>query len=307
MDNLLEALKKTALSEEQVNEVQKAVKNMIAEAAKKIESEKEGEFTAKLQEAYDKAAGEIAANESKTEEGYRQAYAIIEDLKLRLEQQKEELETKAEQGYQQAWDMLQAEQAKNGEIEAKVQNEANENVKRMRDFMIDKLDQYLKLHKAEIYDEARREILNDPKMVEHRVAIERMAEVMSDYMGFEEVAGVGSRKLSEAVSQIEDLQSKMKILEKKNHNLSQQRETLVRDLTEARKEKEKLITEGAQTERKNRQNVSGNVSGRGQRTLPGSREEVLKEHQGVEVNNQEVDASEIVNEMLVLSGIKIED
>lgn len=305
MDKLLEALKKTSLTESQVSDIVKAVETQIDEAISKVEAKKQSEFDAKVEEAYDKAQAEVDAAESKAIEGYKQAHAIIQDQQLRIETLEREYENKMEEGYQQAWEMLQAEQAKNENIELEVQREADEKLKSMRDFMVEKLDLFLQMQKAEIYEEARQDILSDPQMVEHRVAIEKMADIMSDYLSFDDVAGTSSRKLTEARSVIEDLQGQVKILEKKTVNQSKQ----IHSLNETLRQGEQMINEAraitAKTERNERKNSAGNVSGRGQRVLTEEQEQLIPEFntkQGSEKST--VNGNQLVEQMLVLSGLQ---
>jgi len=308
MDKLLEALKKTSLTESQVNDVVKAVDSMVSEAIKQVEAKKQAEYDAKIEEAYDKVQAEIDATEAKALEGYKQAHVIIQDQQLRIETLEREYENKMEEGYQQAWEMLQAEQEKNETIELHVQREADEKLKAMRDFMVEKLDLFLQMQKAEVYEEARRDILNDPKMVEHRVAIEKMADIMSDYLSVEEMAGTSSKKLSEAANYIEDLEGRLKILEKKNINQSKQ----LHSVNETLRQNEQLVNEArsllTESERKERKNSSGTVSGRGQRVITEAQEQLIpefsntsKKSEGKLVNEQQ---HQLVEDMLVLSGLQ---
>lgn len=305
MDKLLEALKKTSLNEEQLGEVSKSVEEMIKEAIQQVEANKQAEYDRLVAEAYDKAQAEIDGIESKALEGYQQAHDVIQDMQLRIDTLEREYENKMEEGYQQAWEMLEAEQNKNASLELEVMKEADQNLVEMRDFIVEKLDLFLQMQKAEVYDEARRDILNDPKMVEHRVAIEKMAEIMSDYLSTEELAGVSSKHIAEAQRTIEDLQGRLKILETKTVNQSRQ----IHSLKESVQTKEQQLTEAtdklAETERNERKNDSGKVSGRGQRVLNESGESIIPEFNGTSKNKEKevISESQLVEDMLVLSGI----
>lgn len=305
MDKLLEALKQTNLSATQVDEISKAVETMVSEAVKKVEAKKQAEYDTQIEEAYDKVQASVDDVEAKALQGYQQAHEIIQELQLRLETVEREYENKMEEGYQQAWEMLQAEQMKNESIEADAMQEAKQQLNNMREFMVEKLDHFLQLQKAEIYDEARRDVLNDPKMVEHRVALEKMAEIMSDYLSVEELTGTSSKKLSEAHNYIENLEGRLKIIEKKNINQQKQ----IHNLNESLRSNEQLITEAkavvANKERKERKNSSGNVSGRGQRVLVESKESIIPEYNNNDANKSDrfVEGDEVINDMLVLSGL----
>lgn len=305
MDKLLEALKQTNLSATQVDEISKAVETMVSEAVKKVEAKKQAEYDTHIEEAYDKVQASVDDVEAKALQGYQQAHEIIQELQLRLETLEREYENKMEEGYQQAWEMLQAEQMKNENIEVEAMQEAKQQLNNMREFMVEKLDHFLQLQKAEIYDEARRDVLNDPKMVEHRVALEKMAEIMSDYLSVEDLAGTSSKKISEAHNYIENLEGRLKIIEKKNINQQKQ----IHNLNESLRSNEQLITEAkavvANKERKERKNSSGNVSGRGQRVLVESKERIIPEYNNNDANKSDrfVEGDEVINDMLVLSGL----
>lgn len=308
MDKLLEALKKTSLSAQQVDEVKKAVDNMVAEAAKQIEAKKKAEYDAKVQEAYDKVAADLEAAEVKTQEGYKQAYAIINDLELRMEQMVREYENKMEEGYQQAWDMIKAEQSSNNDSSMKIHEEYTQRFEQMRDFMVEKLDQFLQMSQAEIYDEARRDVLNDPKMVEHRVALEKVADVMTDYLQVEGVVNNASSKITDLKQEVEELRGRLQVVEHRNVRLS----TKNNDLQEAVRTKEQLLAEAqgaiTENERKNRKNSTGNASGRGQRVITEAKGSLIPEYKAQITNTTNdddhlVESNDVLSDMLVLSGV----
>ena len=85
MDKITEALKKL-LPESEINEVAVAVKEMLEQAKANLEAE----FNQKLEEAYAELTSELANAEKTAEQGYEEAYAIIGDLRNRLEVQGEE-------------------------------------------------------------------------------------------------------------------------------------------------------------------------------------------------------------------------
>jgi len=305
MDKLLEALKKTSLSAQQVSEVQKAVEGMIAEAVKQIDAKRKTEYDAKVQEAYEKVASELEAVEEKAQEGYKQAYAIINDQQLRIEQITREYENKMDEGYQQAWEMLQAEQAKNNTLALEVHKDYDGRFQQMRDFMVEKLDEFLQMQQASIYDEARRDVLNDPKMVEHRVALEKMSEIMNDYFTVEGVANNNSKKFSETLSELEELRGRLQVVEHRNVRLSTKND----QLTEAVRQKDQLLSETQQhvteVERKNRKNSAGIASGRGQRVITENRGSLIPEFSNANTSRDDelVEQSDVLNDLLVLSGV----
>ena len=82
MDKIVEALKKL-LPESEVNEVSTAVSQMLTEAKSNLEKE----YNEKLEEAYAQLSNELTESEKTATVGYEEAYAIIADLRNRLEVQ----------------------------------------------------------------------------------------------------------------------------------------------------------------------------------------------------------------------------
>jgi len=101
MDKITEALKKL-LPESETNEVAAAVKDMLEQAKVNLETE----YNQKLEEAYAELTSELANAEKTAEKGYEEAYAIIGDLRNRLELQGEEYKAALEEGYEEAYQML---------------------------------------------------------------------------------------------------------------------------------------------------------------------------------------------------------
>ena len=166
MDKILKALK-NLLPEEQVSDVAEAVKGMLNES----KSELEGEFNSKLEEAYGELSTELKQAEKVAEKGYEEAYGIINDLRNRLEVQREEFEQQLEEGYEEAYQYLQDERKKKDNIEVGMYEEFDGKLGDMKEYMVDKLDQFLHHKGKEIYEQAKRDVINDPRMAEHRVAL----------------------------------------------------------------------------------------------------------------------------------------
>ena len=82
MEKIVEALTKL-LPEDAVTEVSEAVKVELEKAKQECEQE----FNSKLEEAYAELSKELKTTEETALQGYKEAYAIIEDLRKRLEVQ----------------------------------------------------------------------------------------------------------------------------------------------------------------------------------------------------------------------------
>lgn len=299
--NITEALKKL-LPEEHINEVSTAIEEMMAES----EAVLKAEYDKRLTEAYEELAEQVEEAEKTAYEGYQQAYEVIADLMNRLEVQREQLENEKEQGFEEAFQKLKEEQAKNNNIEVELYEEFNNKLQQMKDFMVEKLDVFLGEQEAEMYDEAKRDILSDPRILEQRVAVEKMAEVLSDYMSGNDYNAVSSKKIEEAARQIEDLKGQLRVVESRNVKLSMTNNKLNEQVQEAAS----LVTEAQKHERKNRAASRQNASGRGQRVA--SDQLIIESNNGQQAtdNNQQLEEGADNNpfdELLILSGLQERD
>jgi|688.fasta_scaffold20543_7 hypothetical protein len=297
MDKIIEALKKV-LPAEHVNEVAKAVEEMMAENVSALEAE----YQNKLEEAYEQIAEERKTDEAVAETGYQQAYEIIQSLMTRLDEQREEFENALEEGFEEAYNELQKEKGRNQNLEVEIYEEATSKLQEMKSLMVDKLDQFLALQESDMYESAKRDVLSDPRILEQRVAIEKMAELLSDYMGGDSVNGVSSSKIEEMSKQIEALRGQMRIIEAKNVRLATQNNKLSEQVREAHD----VITEATKVERTNRASKRENASGRGQRVV---NEQIISEY-AAPTNNKSAQETDLreghdpLADLLVLSGLE---
>lgn len=294
-NDIVEALKKL-LPETEVNEVATAVEAMLEEAKTTLENE----YNEKLEEAYSELSGELSTSEKTAEKGYEEAYAIIADLRNRLEVQGEEYKSQLQEGYEEAYQMLKAEREKNNQLEVEMYEEYDKKLQEMKEYMVDKVDQFLQFKGQEIYEQARREVLNDPRMAEHKVALDKIVEVTSSYLTDADFNVVTSSKLDAVSKQMEEMKGQLKIMEARNIRLStentklnewkRQAETVINEATQTttKEEKAKVVTE-----QKEKIEKAKNATGRGQVT---ENTEVIAEY-----NN---DNSSDLDQLLVLSGLK---
>jgi len=293
MNKITEALSKL-LPEDQIKDVTSAIEEMLGEAKAGLEKE----YNDKLEEAYSELSNELKESEKVAEEGYNEAYSIISELRNRLEVQGKEYETAIEEGYEEAYQMLVEERNKNKDLEVGLYEEYDKKLEEMKEYIVDKVDQFLQTKGQEIYEQAKQDLLNDPRFVEHKNTLDKIINITSDYISDEEYASVSSAKLEEAKKSIEDLKGQVKLLEARSIRLS----TENTKLNEAVREKEAVLTEQAQniekakkTSRKEemseRVEKSEEVSGRGQ-VVAG--ESIIAE------NN----AADNFNDLHVLAGLK---
>ena len=297
MENKIASALKKILPEDQINEVTSAVNEMLVTAKEEMEKE----YNKNLEEAYSQLSGELATAEKTAYEGYQEAFEIIADLRSRLDVQKSEFESQLEEGYEEAYQMLLAERNSKSKVEVDLYEEYDQKLAEMKNYIVEKVDQFLQLKGGEIYEQARHDLMNDPRIVEHKVALDKIVNTVSSYLSDEEKTFATSTKLDEATKAIDELRGQIRMLEARNIRLSTDNTRLnetVRKtnnvLTESRKmaavetKKAKVINE-----QKERLIKSKNASGRGH--INTENVQVIAEYNS---NNGEA------NELLILSGIK---
>ena len=146
MQKIMEAIKKL-LPESDVKEVSSAIGEMLEQAKTNLEKE----YNEKLEEAYTELSGELKGAEKTAEKGYEEAYAIIADLRNRLEVQGEEYKQALEEGYEEAYQMLKNERSKNNGIEVELYEEYDKKLLEMKEYIVDKVDQFLQVKGHDIY------------------------------------------------------------------------------------------------------------------------------------------------------------
>jgi hypothetical protein len=296
MEKIMEAIKKL-LPESDVKEVSSAINEMLNQA--KLDLEKE--YNEKLEEAYTELSGELSNSEKTAEQGYEEAYAIIADLRNRLDIQGEEYKNALEEGYEEAYQMLKTERSKNGNIEVELYEEYDKKLQEMKEYIVDKVDQFLQAKGQEIYEQARKDVVSDPRIAEHKVALDKIVDIASNYLSDDESQNFSSAKIEEFQKQLEESRGQLRIMEARNIRLSTENTKLNENVRYAKN----LITEQKQatssqkrseviTEQKERSEKAKNVTGRGQKVV--DQEVVIAENVGN--NSSEID------QILVLSGIK---
>lgn len=294
MDKITEALKKL-LPESEVNEVASAAKQMLENA----KSELEAEYNSKLEEAYAELSGELATAEKTAEQGYEEAYAIIGDLRNRLEIQGEEYKEALEEGYEEAYQMLKTEKDKNQQLEVDMYEEYDQKLSQMKEYIVDKVDQFLQFKGHEIYEQAKVDILNDPRMAEHKVTLDKIVDLTSNYLSDDGLAAVSSSKLDEVNKTVNDMKGQLRIMEARNIRLSTENTKLneavrhSKDLiTESRKEVSRAKKSEVLNEQKERTQKASNVTGRGNKD------------DGTVIAEYAAPSNSDFDQLLVLSGLK---
>jgi hypothetical protein len=296
MNKIIEALSKL-LPEEQVKEVAAAVEAMINEAKADLEKQ----FNTNLEEAYTQLAEELKKAEGVAEQGYQEAYGIISELRNRLDTQQKEAETALEEGFEEAYQMLLAERGKKEGLEASLYEEYDKKLAEMKEYMIDKIDEFLQVKGKEIYENARRDIVNDPRMVEHKVALGKIIDTVSDYISDDDYSLAINSKLEKSQKEKEELLGRIRLHEAR----SMKQDSEIKKLNEAIRHSQEVITESATSDKKERVEKAKNATGSGKKVTENI--EVIGEHQepakGEETVTEGFDA-DAKHQWQVLSGLK---
>ena len=296
MQKIMEAIKKL-LPESDVKEVSSAIGEMLEQAKTNLEKE----YNEKLEEAYTELSGELKGAEKTAEKGYEEAYAIIADLRNRLEVQGEEYKQALEEGYEEAYQMLKNERSKNNGIEVELYEEYDKKLLEMKEYIVDKVDQFLQVKGHDIYEQARKDILSDPRLAEHKVVLDRIVDITSNYMSDDDMNNVSSAKLEEVNKNLDGLKGQLRIMEARNIRLSTENTKLNENMrhatnlvTEHRKANVSSRNSEVITEQKERSEKARNVTGRGQKIV--ERDVVIAENA--------ISSNSDLDQILVLSGVK---
>ena len=301
--SVLEALKKL-LPEDKVSEFVPAVEAMLDEAKSEIEAE----YQKNLEEAYAQLAEEKTEAEKTAEQGYQEAYSIIQDLRGRLETQQAEFDTALEEGYEEAYQALLAERSKKEALEVEIYEEYDKKLAEMKSYMVDKLDEFFKHKTAELRNEVRREVMNDPSVAEHKVALDKVVGILTDYITDDQYQLANNSKLEQAVQMLDDLRNQKRILEARNVNLAREN----KKINEHYKVLAEQVKAGGQTlteARKEKIEKAKQVTGRGEKVTENTK--VIREHNNEPQQPQSDDSTldeafdaGYMDQMRVLAGVK---
>ena len=299
---LLEALK-SLLPEEKVEAITAAITEAMEDSTKELE----GEYQAKLDEAYASIAQQLEESEATAETGYKEAYSMIADLRNRLDSQKVEFEKAMEEGYEEAYQLLQKEKSKSDTVEVDMYAEYDKKLSEMKEYIVDKVDEFLKVKGQEIYAQARRDIVNDPRLAEHRVTLSKIVDIVSDYITDDDAISATTGKLEEARKTVEEIEGQKRILEARNIRLSTENNKLndaVRTLNEQVKvSKSQVLSEA----KKEKIEIARNVQGRGEKVIDPKVAKIITEAAKETTNTQVEDIDPEMKAMQILAGVRKAD
>jgi len=150
-----------------------------------------------------------------------------------------------------------------------------------------------------IYEQARRDVLSDPRLAEHKVTLDKIINITSDYISDDNMNAISGKKLEEAQKTLDEQKGQIKILEARSIRLSTENTKLnesVRYAQDVINEQKKFAVnsrkENMISEQKERTQKAKNVTGRGQT----STEEIVTENAHTPSHDME--------QLLILSGVK---
>jgi hypothetical protein len=221
------------------------------------------EYDQKLEEAYNELSEEKSKIEKVAETGYSEAYSIICDLRDRLEIEREEFKNTLEEGYEEAYQMLLSERRKNENLEVETYDEYEKKLEDIKNHIVDKVDHFLSFKSEEFYEQAKKDVLNDPMVAEHKCALDKILEVASNFLTNDDHLLATNSKLEDLKRQVDEISGQKRILEAKNIRLSTENVKL----NEAVRHQKEMLTESVRLEQKERVKKARNVEGRGQKEV----------------------------------------
>ena len=294
------------LPEDKVKELAPAIESMLEEAKAELETE----YNKNLEEAYAQLATEKTEAEQTAEQGYQEAYSIIQDLRGRLETQQAEFDTALEEGYEEAYQALLAERSKKETLEVEIYEEYDKKLAEMKEYMVDKIDEFFKHKTAELRNEVRREVLNDPQVAEHKVALDKVVGIISDYITDDQYQLATNNKLEQALQVLEDMRNQKRILEARNVNLARENKKInehYRVLAEQVKSSGQTLTEARNEKIEKAKKATGSGDKVTQDEIKVIREhnaEVPQQPQSDDDTLSEQFDANFMNQMKVLAGVK---
>jgi hypothetical protein len=184
--------------------------------------------------------------------------------------------------------MLLSERSKNKSIEVDIYDEYDSKLNEMKDYIVDKVDQFLQFKGTEIYEQAKRDVLKDPRMAERNVALDKIVEIAANYLSDEDYNFATGTKLEEATKSVEELKAQIKMMEARNINLSRQNTKL----NEAVRHHQERLDENRQVEKKERTQKAKQVSGRGHQQVEET--VVIAEHNNSKAAAHEEDTNTLL-------------
>lgn len=246
----------------------------VSEFLDETVSELKETYEENLLEATESLHQEKEDIKAKALSGYAEAYEIISEQKDQINAQREEMEKHMVEQFEVAHQMIEEEKGKNQNVSSDLYEQYDAKVKDIQEFIIDNLDRFLEEKGDEFYQAAKREVLSDPCMAEHKVTLDRILEVASDYLSDEDKTFNTSGKLDTLSRQVKDLHDQIKVLEGRNVRLH----TENTKLNEVARHAQTLVNESKKVETRQRVEKAKKAESHGEKVF-GNRTKVITEQQ----------------------------
>lgn len=220
-ENVLKALN-GVLPEDVVAKVSDVITSSLDEATKEIESD----FQTQLDEAYQEFRDATGKLQEKAYAGYSQAYQIICEMKDRLVLQSEENKRVMDEGFNEAWTMLQEERSKNDTLENDLHEVYEGKYGDLKKWLVKKMDRFIQTQGDKYYEEARKDLMNDPIFSENRLAFQKILESAATILTDEDFAVAASSKVESLAKEKEELKKQLQMMESRNMRLSMEKHQL---------------------------------------------------------------------------------
>lgn len=242
-----------------VNMVGEEHRDKIVEMVSEMETRLEEAKQAEVEAVYQKMEEKQAALKAEYDAGYAEAYEALADMRHRLDTIQEEHQLHMVEEFGEAFKMVKEAENKANQKERELREEYEGRFQSSNTFVIDRLAEYLATKGEQMMELARRETLNDPTVAEHRVALNKILDVASNYLVEGQVAAVAKSKQEELHKAVEDLRGQVRILENRNVRLTNENVKL----NEVARQAKNVLTESTRIERESRKELSKKATGRG--------------------------------------------
>jgi DNA repair exonuclease SbcCD ATPase subunit len=145
----------------------------------------------------------------------------------------------------------------------------------MKDYIVDKVDQFLATKGVEFEGAIRREVTNDPTVAEEKVALGKFLEVASHYLTDDDFVYANNQRVEEMERHLSEQKGQIKILEARNMRLNTENQKL----NEVARQAQEVLTESTKVERTARKEMAKNAQSKGQKVVV---EQVIPEHSAPE-------------------------
>jgi hypothetical protein len=206
--------------------VEEAIENFIKETEGNIREEYEKtleksyeEWNQKLEEAKSEGDKKISETENTAFEGYQQAKEMLVEKEEEIIKQKNEYEGHIEREFNVAKKMIDEEKGRNETIEQELYEAYNNQLEDIKEDLVNKIDEFISGKIGELGEDVRKELKNDPEVLESKVAFERIKDIIASSMTSDDLNSSTASKIEELEETVSRLQAENKKTKARNMRL----------------------------------------------------------------------------------------